>query len=177
MKLKKIYIISGKARSGKNTVAKIIKNIYNEKNQKTINISYGYYVKEYAKAVSNWDGSEKTKPRSLLQELGTSIRTNIDNLFFIKRIIDDIKVYSNFFDIITISDARLIKELELPKKYFDSVTTIRVNKDNFDNGLTETEQEHETEIQLDNYDKFDYNLINNGNIEDLEKNIRKIIGD
>ena len=35
---------------------------------------------------------EETKPRTLLQQLGTDIiRNNIDNYFFIKRIIEDIK--------------------------------------------------------------------------------------
>ena len=38
----KIFIISGKARSGKNEISKIIEKSYS--NKKCITISFGYYV-------------------------------------------------------------------------------------------------------------------------------------
>ena len=79
----KIYVISGKARHGKDTVALDIKEIYEDKGLKVINLAYGSYIKEYAKKISNWNGSEESKPRELLQELGTDvIRKKIDNDFF-----------------------------------------------------------------------------------------------
>ena len=59
----KIYVISGKARHGKDTVALDIKEVYEKKGLKVINLAYGSYIKEYAKRISNWDGSEETKPR------------------------------------------------------------------------------------------------------------------
>lgn len=102
-----IVIFSGKARSGKDTAMNIIREKYEEDNKKVINLQFSSYIKEYAKRISNWDGTDETKPRELLQELGTDIiRNKIDKYFFINRIIDDIKVYSYFFDIIMISDAR-----------------------------------------------------------------------
>lgn len=105
-----IFIISGKAHSGKDTIAKYIKSIENN----TIILSYGSYIKEYAKKISDWDGNEYTKPRELLQELGTNIiRKNINKSFFVNRMIDDIKIYSNFFDVIVISDARFKNESSL----------------------------------------------------------------
>lgn len=53
------------------------------------------YIKEYAKRISDWDGNDETKPRTLLQVLGTDIiRNTIDDKFFINRTIEDIKVYS-----------------------------------------------------------------------------------
>lgn len=76
------YIICGKARHGKDTIAEIIKEYYEQKNKKLINLQYSSYIKEYAKKISNWDGSEETKPRELLQQLGTNvIRQKIDPLF------------------------------------------------------------------------------------------------
>ena len=98
----KIYVICGKARHGKDTTALAIKKAYSDK--KVINLSYGSYIKEFAKNISDWDGSEETKPRELLQHLGTEvIRNNIDKDFFIKRLCNDIRVYSYYFDVITIS--------------------------------------------------------------------------
>ena len=54
----KVYVISGKARHGKDTVALDIKEIYENKRLKVINLAYGSYIKEYAKRISNWDGAE-----------------------------------------------------------------------------------------------------------------------
>ena len=172
----KIFVIAGKARHGKDTVASIIGEIYKDK--KVINLSYGSYIKEYAKKISNWDGFEETKPRELLQTLGTEvIRKNIDEDFFIKRLCDDIKVYSYYFDVITISDARFPKEIDAPKEMFDNVYSIKVVRNGFSSPLSDKEQAHSTETALDNYDNYDFVIENDGTIEDLEKKVEKILED
>ena len=56
----KIFIISGKARHGKDTTAMYMNEIYTKKGKKILNISYASYIKEYAKKISNWDGSDDT---------------------------------------------------------------------------------------------------------------------
>ena len=174
--LMKIYVISGKARHGKDTVAMDVKEIYEGKWLKVINLSYGSYIKEYAKKISNWDGTEETKPRELLQELGTDvIRKKIDNDFFVRRICEDIKVYSYYFDIITISDARFPNELEWPKKNFDNVINIRVIRDGYDSVLSEKEQKHLTEVALDEYNNYDYVIHNDGTLEDLRIKVSDVV--
>ncbi|MBP3461010.1 MAG: hypothetical protein J6K21_01175 [Bacilli bacterium] len=173
---KKIFIISGKARHGKNTVSDIIKEYYESKNMKTINDSYAYYIKDYARRISNWDGSEETKPRELLQQLGTNlIREKIDKLFFINRMIEDLKVFSYFYDIITISDGRFEEELDIIKNKFDNVILIKVDRPNFDNGLTEEQKKHPTETSLDNYKKFDYIIENDSTIEKLKEKVEQVL--
>ena len=168
----RIFIISGKARCGKDTTAKYIDEYFINKDKKVINLQYSFYLKEYAKRITGWDGSDETKPRELLQYLGTDyIRKEIDNLFFVKRMIEDIKVYSKYFDIITISDARFVEEIDELKKVFNDVYAIKVVRPNFDNGLSEKEQKHATEIALDNYDKIDQVLLNDGTLEDLKNKI------
>ncbi len=172
---KKIIIIGGKARAGKDTTAGFLKEIYESKGMKVLNIQYSSYIKEYAKKISNWDGSEETKPRELLQKLGTDIiRKEIDEYFFIKKIIDDLKVYSFFFDIITISDARFKVEIDEPRKVFDNVVAMHINRPNFDNGLTEEQKKHRTEIDLDDYENFDYEVENDGTLEDLKAKLEKL---
>mgnify|MGYP002658433571 FL=1 len=42
----KIFIIAGKAGTGKNEVAKILKEIYQDKNKPTINVAYASYLKD-----------------------------------------------------------------------------------------------------------------------------------
>lgn len=172
----KIYVISGKARHGKDTIALDLKEIYEAKGLKVINLAYGSYIKEYAKRISNWDGLEETKPRELLQELGTEvIRKKIDKDFFVRRICEDIKVYSYYFDIITISDARFPNELEWPKKMFDNVINIRVIRNGYDSILSEKEQKHLTEVALDEYNNYDYVIYNDGTLEDLKKKVSEVV--
>ena len=172
----KIFIICGKARAGKDTFCSLIRKYYKEKNIHSINLQFSSYIKEYAKKIANWDGDDTDKPRELLQQLGTEvIRKKIDPLFFVKRIIGDIKVYSNYFDIITISDARTKVEVDSIKKEFDNVYAIKVVRPNFDNGLTKEQQQHFTEIDLDDYNCFDYTIINDGTIEDLNKKFEDLM--
>ena len=170
----KIYVICGKARHGKDTTALAIKSAYSDK--KVINLSYGSYIKEFAKNISDWDGREETKPRVLLQHLGTEvIRNNIDKDFFIKRLCNDIKVYSYYFDVVTISDARFPDEINTPKKLFEDVITIKVVRDNFETNLTSEEQKHSTETALDDFNDYDYVIENNGSIEELEEKVKRIV--
>ncbi len=170
------FIICGKARHGKDTIGEIIKEHYESKNRSVINLQYSSYIKNYAKTITGWDGSEETKPRSLLQQLGTEIiRKKIDYNFFVDRIIGDIKVYSFFFDAITITDARAKVEVSLPKKELTKVIAIHVVRPNFDNGLTEEQKHHFTETDLDDFDAYDYEVVNDGTVEELRAKVYKIL--
>lgn len=171
-----ILIFAGKARSGKDTCVSFVKKYYEEKNIKTTNLQYSTYLKEYAKKINNWDGGDETKPRQLLIDLGTDlIRGKINKDFFVDRMLQDLEVLSYFFDVITISDARLIDELEIPRKKLKKVKVINVIRPNYENGLTVEQKKSLTEIALNNYNNYDYKLVNDGNLEDLEKNVIKML--
>jgi len=161
----KIFIISGKARSGKNEISKIIEKSYS--NKKCITISFGYYIKDYAKRISDWDGSEETKPRELLQHLGIElVRNKIDKRLFIDRILQDIEIFSYFYDIIVISDVRLLDEITVLKENYPDSVSIRVIRNNYENNLTEEQKNHLTETDLDEYTNFDHIIENDKNLED-----------
>ena len=164
----KIFILSGKAKSGKNYVADIISDYC----KNSVQISYAYYLKQYVKKISDWDGKEETKPRDLLQSLGIDLIKKIDKELLIRRVMEDIKVYSYFFDTIIVTDARLKEEIDIPKKLFKCVT-IRINGK--DNNLTIEQKNHITEIDLDNYN-FDY-VIDNKDTNKTKKEVLKILGE
>lgn len=177
-RLKKIFIVSGKARHGKDTTCAYIKEVCEKNNLKVINLSFGSYIKEYVKKITGWDGSEETKEtvRTMLQQVGTEVvRDNIDENFFVKRLMDDIKVYSYFFDIVTVSDARLENEIEIPKANFSNVISINVIRTNFESNLSLTEQKHRTETGLDNYNNYDYQIINDSTLEELKQKVENLI--
>lgn len=172
----KIYLISGKARNGKSTVGEFIKEEYENKGKKVCEIGYGSYIKYYAKTYFGWDGKEETKPRSLLQELGTEIiRKKIDPMFHVNRIMEDIKVLSYFYDIAVISDVREPIEIITPKEKFDDVVSINVKRTNFESELSEKEQQHFTEIALDSFDDYDYKVLNDGTLDNLKIKVKEII--
>lgn len=171
-----IYVVYGKARSGKNTVSKIIREYYENNNFKTLNIGYSDKLKKYIMNITAWDGNETTKPRTMLQNIGTDlIRNKIDKMFFVNNLMDDIKVYSYFFDVLTISDARFINEIETPKKIFDNVIIIKVVNPRDNEELTIKEKQHISEIELDSYSDYDYEIINDSDIDKLKEKIIKIV--
>ncbi len=166
----KLFALSGKARSGKDFTYNLIENYYKDK--KVINLAYGYYIKEYAKRISNWDGSEETKPRTLLQNIGIElVRTHIDKDLFTRRMLEDILVYSYFYDIIVVTDVRLLNEIESLKEAYPDLISIRVDRDE-ENNLSEKEQQHLTEVDLDHYDGFTYIVKND---KDFENKIIEIL--
>ena len=170
----KIFMISGKAGTGKNTVSSIIKEFYGDN---AIEISFSYYIKDYAKRISNWDGSEENKPRELLQQLGIElVRDKIDPMLFINRTLEDIKVLSYFYDVIIISGGRLVEELETIKKNYPNSISLGVKSDK-ENNLTDEQKQHLTEISLDNYSNFDYIVYNNGTKDELKEKVIEIIGE
>lgn len=171
-----IFIICGKARSGKTTITKYIKEYYENKNLKTIDIMYAETIKNYTKKITGWDGNDETKPRTFLQQLGTElIRNKIDSNLFTRRMLEDINVYSYFYDIITISDARFIDELELPKKHFENVILIKIERPDLISDLTISEQTHISENALNEFNDYDYIIKNNSTLDELKMKIYKIL--
>ena len=173
--MKKLFVISGRGHTGKDTTANIIKEYAASFGLKTIKLQYSSYIKMYVKNITDWDGSEETKPRELLQDLGSEIRETIKDTFFIDRILEDIKVYSKYYDIITITDARLPEELDLIKDVYPDTITINIQRPNFENNLSEKAKNHLTEHALDNYHNFDYVIINDSSLDDLKNKVEDII--
>ena len=173
----KIYLMCGKAKHGKDTFSAYLKEEYEKNNKKVIVTQLSKYIKYYAREMTGWNLSEEDKPRELLQQLGTGVIREYlkkDDLF-INRMIEDIEVFSCFYDAIIISDVRLKKEIIDLKREFPELLTIYIHRPNFDNGLKEEEKKHFTEVDLDDYNKFDYYLINDSSIEKLKDKVLNLI--
>lgn len=170
----RIFLVAGKAHSGKATIANIIKEYYKE--EKTIITEYSKYIKLYAKEMLDWDGAYETKPRGFLQKLGYDVRTNMDKYFFINRMLDDIKIYIKYTDVknIIIADCRYAEEIESIKEKFDNVTSIYTINEFGTNLLTDDEKRHISETSLENYEHFDY-VIHNNDINKLKEEVIKIL--
>lgn len=169
-----IYLISGKARHGKTSTANYIRDYFSSVGLKSVVTSYAKYIKMFAMELTDWNGSDDDKPRELLQTLGCEvIREKLGKEdFFIKRLDDDIDVYSEFVSNVIIDDARLPIEIDYFKnKYPMQVKSIKVIRPNFENNLTNKEQNHSTELALDEYSGFDYIIYNDGTLDDIKDKI------
>ena len=173
-----IILIGGKARSGKSTLASIIGNNLTKKGDKVIHSNYTKYLKQYISDITGNIVTEENKPRELLQKLSSElIKKELGkNSFFIDRQIEDIEIYSYFADYIIISDVRFPKEIDLIKDKFPNVISIHVKRENYESDLTKEQQKDITEISLDNYNKFDFIVENNTDI-DLNKTAINIINE
>ena len=142
--------------------------------QKALITEFSKYLKLYAKEIMNWDGNEP-KPRKFLQDLGITIRENMEMpLFLINRMIDDLKVYALYVDVVIISDVRLPKEIEEIKKYYKDCYAMYIINQFAVSTLSVQEQMHETEIALEDYSNFDI-TITNDNLNTLDNHVINFI--
>lgn len=170
--MEKLYVLAGKSGSGKDATTEILNEIYQDK--KVINLSYGYYIKEYTKWITDWNGSENTKPRTQLQEVALEAR-KINPNFLIRRMEEDINNLKKYADILIINDARFQDEIIMPKQKFKEAITIRIERPNVETKLTQKEKDNLTETALDNYEGYDYIVINDSSLENLKNKIIEIV--
>ena len=149
----KIYVIGGKAKSGKNTFGKFLREELKE---------YGYHpcvmhitepLYSYARNYFEYDEQTDKKPREFLQKMGTEIiKEKLNKKYFLlDRLSEDIEILSNFFDVFIITDARLKIEFEELKNRYEDVVAIKIERENYDDELTNIAMERAIEGACNNY--------------------------
>lgn len=169
----RIFLVAGKAGSGKNEVAKLIKEYYIYKLEECAITSYSKYIKQFARELTDWDGMDANKPRDFMQQIGDKIR-KIDPYYFTSNMIKDISIYKEYVNNLVISDVRMPEEIEEIKENFDEVYAIYVVNQFGNSSLTIEQQSHITETALENYDEFDYTLAND-TMESLKDKVFKYL--
>jgi len=178
-KRRRLYLICGKAEQGKSEVSAFIKKIYQAKGEQAVILDHVKYLKDYVKDYFGWDGRNETKPRALMQQLGTElIRQKLNKpYFFINRLKEDIEILSYFFDIIIIDNIRLKIEIYSQQASFEDTISIKVTRPNFKGKLSAKQKQHLTEIDLDDYQRFDYTIINDQTIAELKNKVMNLINE
>lgn len=172
----KIYIIGGKAKSGKNTLGEFLREELKDYGYKPCVMHITSPLYSYARNYFDWNGNEDDKPREFLQKMGIEIiRDKMGKKeFLLNRLYEDIEILSNFFDTFIIVDARLKNEFESIKNKYEDVISIKLERKNYDDMLTVSEAQHITENEIDVYNDFDY-LIENNNLNDLKTKALEIV--
>ena len=157
--------LSGKMRSGKDTIGDYLVDNHNFNKY-----SFAKSLKKIGNHVFGFT-KESENGRMLLQELGKFGRL-VDENFWVERTLDEIQ--DTLSDNIVITDMRFENEAEHLKR--EGFILIRINAPHEDcvaRGASCTFDI--SEIDLDNYDDFDYIINNDGSLEELYKKIDKVI--
>lgn len=162
----KIITISGHARNGKDTVADILERKLKADGYKVLITHYADLVKYVCEKYFDWDRLKDERGRQLLQYVGTDVVRQQQPDFWVDFIKSILILFRNHWDIVIIPDARFVNEIDVLKREGFEVIHMRVNRPNFDNGLTEEQKKHPSETSLDNVTP-DYTIINDGGIAEL----------
>lgn len=169
----RIYLVSGKAEHGKDTLAGYLKEAIEKTSDKKVLIAHnGDLLKYCARTFYNWDGEKDVFGRQLLQDIGASFREKYPS-YWVDFLISSFDVLDSW-DVIIIPDTRYENEISQWEKTDHSVVTIRVNRKNHISKLTPKQLKHQSEIDLDDYEHFDF-IINAENCAELELASKEII--
>lgn len=120
------------------------------------------YNESFKESEINWLG---ITVREFLQKLGTEVGRNIDSDLWVKAFDNQ---YHNAikFDTFIVPDVRFVNEAEYIKNH--NGILLRTNRGS-------SEDFHQSEIDLDKYKKFDFILDNNNSLNNLFKEVDKIV--
>jgi len=178
-----LIVISGTARSGKDTLADYIikkmpqyvkiayadalKEQIMEEFDLTYNQLYGD-LKEVPDVRYKKQSGGFWTPREMMQFIGTDTYRSIDDLHWINKLFDRINAggYKN----VIVTDGRFLNEITAIKDKGGYHVRIQRNQSVFVNNSS-----HSSETALDNFRTADYNIYNDGDINDLKKHVDSII--
>jgi hypothetical protein len=192
-----IYGICGFKGVGKDTVGKYFVN------RGYIKLSFGDVLKDVSGMIFGWDRKMlegdsvesriwrekedkwwskklgmKITPRIVLQKIGTDIfRENFHSDIW--KLVIEKKLIENRNKNMVITDCRFVNEMNLVKKYGGKIICVHRNKPDWFDDYRDYKIDnigkdiHKSELEWIRY-RYDYEILNDGNIEDLAENIKKI---
>ena len=191
-----IFVLSGKARSGKDTSALILKQLMWDREESCISVAYADFLKEILGKCFNLDqehlyGSLKEVPlehlpirtrsgkttnhnwttRKLLQFLGTDVMRTIDPDCWINVVKNFVETYRNYDNII-ITDARFDNEIDwVLQRGGIHIHICRTNSD-FASGI---DHASETSLNVSRFSDKHYVINNDKDLIYLEESLQEII--
>ena len=160
--------ISGKKRSGKDTIYELIRGLNGIRPRRA---AFGDQIKEEVAGVTGVDvdhiEEHKERFRPMLQWWGTDFRRHYNGeSYWLDKMQSKMQAIRGR-EVLVITDVRYPNEAELVKKAGGIM--IRVERET---GLEDT---HSSENLLDNFEGFDYRLNNNGTLFDLGEKVARIV--
>jgi hypothetical protein len=157
--------ISGKKRSGKDTVYELIAKASSKRVRR-----YAFadaLKKEVSKACGVTPEEieqNKDRFRLILQGWGTEFRRSIDQEYWTEQLRKTLKTAHLHCDVAVVTDVRFKNEAELVKELGGKL--IRVHRPG-----NNSADLHPSEIEMDSYEGYDWSISNDGSLGDLEKKV------
>ena len=169
METTKVILFSGPARSGKDTSANFLKDFL-EQNGKTVLIyHFADTLKTLCECSYNWVRDDKGPiGRTILQNIGTEYRQRNPKCWI--NIVKEI-ILGCSEEYALIPDCRYRNEAFGILADFEG-EVIKIERPNFDNGLTEEQKAHISENDMNGF-CFSEIIINDGSLNDLKEKINK----
>lgn len=167
-----IITISGHAGHGKDSAAAMLAEGLFKLGYTVRILHYADTLKFIAKEYFQWDGKKDEKGRTMLQYLGTDVARNKNPYFWICLLDDIIQMFFSDIDYVIIPDARFENEIEYWIERDQLADCIKVIRPSF-HTLTLAQEEHPSEVSLDNY-KFSTTIEAN-NLDELRNEIDKLM--
>lgn len=165
----KVLCISAKAQHGKDTAAEIIKEHLEGAGNRVLITHYADLLKFVCTKFFNWDGKKDEKGRTLLQYVGTDVISSQQPTYWVDFIISILKFFENEWDYVLIPDCRYPAEVDRMREEFSTII-LRVERPNFESGLTDKQKQHVSETSMDNY-AFDAVVQNDSTLEALRSKL------
>lgn len=170
-----IITLSGKAESGKDFCAKIMKEYLEGGGFKPIIIHQADYLKYICKTYFGWDGEKDEKGRQLLQYVGTDlVRAKYPN-YWVDATLNAILILKETYDFFLIPDTRFPNEITLMREHY-MLASVLVVRPNHVNKLTPKQRLHASETALDNF-QFDYTIVGEEGYEGVLQPTVNVVGD
>lgn len=177
-------IISGKAGSGKDTLAQFMEEELKKRGKKVLIIHYGDAVKWVLRDYFNWDGKKDAVGRTLLQRVGTDVVRAMHPNFWTCIVVGLIQAFEPYsdWDVALVPDARFPNEVDIALRELQNCVSVRIERRNEDGSLwinpklTEDQRNHPSETSLDCY-AFDYVVHNDEGLDTLRESAQTILED
>lgn len=135
-----IITFSGKAQHGKDSSARILKQIVEQCGKKALKINYADYLRFIATQYLGWNGIMDKKSRTALQNFATEkVRSKYPD-FWIDSVFRIVQILEDDYDYILIGDCRFEKEIVHWVNEGYGVLSFYVTRTDFESELTQEQK-------------------------------------
>lgn len=172
----KIFAVSGKAQHGKDTFANILHEELTNKGYRVLLAHYADLLKYICKTFFSWNGEKDEKGRQILQYVGTDVVRKERPDYWVEFILNMLDLFGDNWDYVIIPDTRFPNEIDKLKEHYQKVEHIRIVRLDFESTLTQEQQNHPSEIALDNT-LPDITIYNRSCLEELKELVHLYVED
>lgn len=172
--MEKVICISGKAGSGKDTTAELIRAFLEDDGYKVLITHYADLVKYVCKNFLAWDGKKDEFGRRMLQYVGTEFfRDKKSKDYWVNFVADCLDLVKELYDFVIIPDARFENEINVLSSRGYKVFYVNIERPDREEMRKDLEC-HSSESGIKEIVP-DFNLVNDGSVVDLVRKVQNLV--